>query len=72
MHCNFAGLACRAMDVLAAVCQVPEGIAAAKQEKGLRKVLQQFLDNTPRVGGTEDALHAAKRVLRELDADQEA
>ena len=59
------------MDALAAVAQGPEGVAALKEEENRTDVLRRFLDTTPRMGGTEDALHAAKRLLREIESENE-
>ena len=58
------------MHALVAVSEVPEGLAAIKDNSTSIAVLKQFLDNVPRLGGTEDALHGAKRLLESIADDQ--
>ncbi len=58
------------MHALVAVSEVPEGLAAIKDNSTSITALKRFLDNVPRLGGTEDALHGAKRLLESM-ADQQ-
>ena len=54
------------MHAVVEVSEVPEGLAALKENTTSIAVLKSFVETVPRVGGTEDALHAAKRLLTSL------
>ncbi len=54
------------MQALVAVSETSEGLAAIRENSSSITILTQFVDSVPRIGGTEDALHAAKRLLASL------
>ncbi|KAG7674646.1 hypothetical protein KSW81_000291 [Nannochloris sp. 'desiccata'] len=56
-------MASRAVQAVVAMSEVPEGLAAIKQNSSSIVVLQRFVNSVPCIGGTEDALHAAKRLI---------
>jgi hypothetical protein len=49
-----------------AVSKVPEGLAAIKENSNSIAVLKRFVEYVHRMRGTEDALHAANRLLSNL------
>jgi len=62
---GFAELASGCVQAVQALSEVPEGLIAIKENSNSIRVLKRFVNSVPRIGGTEDALHAAKRLIKQ-------